>query len=123
MGTAFGGDAAVAVFGAGSGNALTKLTKMFTGAFLILCVGLAALNAKKLRDRSSGIENELKKSAVSAPTAGSAAPFSGVSAPKTPTASVPPARIATNSAAQVLEAISNAVKKAVPPTTDSTPQK
>src|SRR5881397_2389236 len=47
MGTAFGGAATDALFGAGSGNALTKLTKYATGIFFILALGLAFLNARQ----------------------------------------------------------------------------
>lgn len=47
MGTAFGGAATDALFGAGSGNALTKVTKYATGIFFILALGLAILNAKQ----------------------------------------------------------------------------
>src|SRR5437867_3232150 len=47
MGTAFGGAATDALFGAGSGNALTKLTKYATGIFFILALCLAILNAKQ----------------------------------------------------------------------------
>ncbi len=54
MGTAFGGAATDALFGAGSGNALTKVTKYATAIFFFLALGLAILNAKQAnlsRDR------------------------------------------------------------------------
>src|SRR4051794_3576516 len=44
-GVAFGGGATDALFGAGSGNALTKLTKWSAGLFLALSTLLTVLNA------------------------------------------------------------------------------
>jgi protein translocase SecG subunit len=44
MGMAFGGGAADALFGAGSGNALTKLTKYSAGAFFALVILLCFLS-------------------------------------------------------------------------------
>jgi protein translocase SecG subunit len=45
MGTAFGGGATDALFGAGAGNALTKLTKWAAGVFLGLALLLSMLNS------------------------------------------------------------------------------
>src|SRR5580693_7413197 len=45
-GLAFGGGAADALFGAGSGNALTKITKWATVAFMLLSVLLGSLEIK-----------------------------------------------------------------------------
>ncbi|HVU27413.1 MAG TPA: preprotein translocase subunit SecG [Verrucomicrobiae bacterium] len=42
-GLAFGGGAADALFGAGSGNALTKITKWATGIFIVLAILLGVL--------------------------------------------------------------------------------
>ena len=44
-GIAFGGGAADALFGAGSGNALTKVTKYSTGSFLGIALLLSFLNS------------------------------------------------------------------------------
>ncbi len=40
VGQAFGGGATDALFGAGTGNALTKMTKYAAGIFLVLCLVL-----------------------------------------------------------------------------------
>src|SRR3989441_13051192 len=53
MGQAFGGAATDALFGAGSGNALTKMTKYATGVFLLLTLTLAVMNNHQAR--KSGI--------------------------------------------------------------------
>ncbi|HVU07153.1 MAG TPA: preprotein translocase subunit SecG [Verrucomicrobiae bacterium] len=45
-GLAFGGGAADALFGAGSGNALTKITKWATGIFIALAILLGILQNK-----------------------------------------------------------------------------
>lgn len=45
-GLAFGGGATDALFGAGSGNVLTKITKFATVAFFVLVVGLAGAQSK-----------------------------------------------------------------------------
>ena len=51
LGQAFGGATTEALFGAGSGNALTKLTKYSAGGFLVLCVLLAWMNSSWLTRR------------------------------------------------------------------------
>jgi protein translocase SecG subunit len=45
-GLAFGGGAADALFGAGSGNALTKITKWATVAFILISIILGSLEVK-----------------------------------------------------------------------------
>ena len=42
-GLAFGAGAADALFGAGSGNALTMITKWATVSFLVICLGLGLM--------------------------------------------------------------------------------
>lgn len=66
MGTAFGGDAAVAMFGAGSGNALTNMTKYAAGVFLVLCLTVSALNAKQSRGRTEAIRSQVTQPAAPA---------------------------------------------------------
>jgi len=65
-GTAFGGQATDALFGgAGTGNALTLITKYAAGCFFALCVVLAILNARQYANRSR-IKEELKQQAAAA---------------------------------------------------------
>lgn len=61
LGTAFGGGATDALFGAGSGNALTKMTKYATTVFFVLTLSLSVLNAQQSKNRRSGFEKELQK--------------------------------------------------------------
>lgn len=49
MGQAFGGGATDALFGAGSGNALTKLTKYTAGIFFALTLLISILFGKQVR--------------------------------------------------------------------------
>jgi len=60
LGQAFGGATTEALFGAGSGTALTKMTKYSAGGFLVLCVFLAFLNAQSVKNRNAGVLEALK---------------------------------------------------------------
>src|SRR6185436_9341108 len=66
-GIAFGGGATDALFGAGSGNALTKLTKYSATLFIGLALLLAYLNTQKIKQSGKGLERALSTSAKSAP--------------------------------------------------------
>jgi protein translocase SecG subunit len=61
MGQAFGGGATDALFGAGSGNALTKMTKYATGIFFVLTFSLSLLNAQQQKLKRSGLEKSLQE--------------------------------------------------------------
>ena len=54
MGQAFGGGATDALFGAGSGNALTKLTKYTAAIFFVLTLMISILFSKQ--NRSGGVD-------------------------------------------------------------------
>ena len=61
IGTAFGGGATDALFGAGSGNVLTKLTKYASGIFLGLALLLSVLIVRQSYERNRGVIEELRK--------------------------------------------------------------
>jgi preprotein translocase subunit SecG len=65
LGQAFGSGTTDALFGAGSGNALTKLTKYFTAGFFILTLSLSILNAQQAKGKRSGLERALEKASAS----------------------------------------------------------
>ncbi len=71
-GIAFGGAATDALFGAGSGNALTKLTKYSGTFFVVLAIVLSVLNMNAARQGSRKIQQELSRQAgmPSLPAAG-----------------------------------------------------
>jgi len=91
-GVAFGGAATDALFGAGSGNVLTKVTKYATGVFFLLALSLALMqshiHSSSTREFERQTEEASKQAASSAPVA-------------TPTAEVPAAAVtpATSEAA------------------------
>lgn len=64
-GLAFGGGATDALFGAGSGNALTRMTKFAAGSFLGLALVLTILNTQRAGSSVRAIEAELAKRAAS----------------------------------------------------------
>jgi len=66
-GIAFGGGATDALFGAGSGNALTKITKYAAGTFLGLSLVLSVMRANHSEAGSRKLEEELRKKAAAAP--------------------------------------------------------
>ncbi|MFO1460969.1 MAG: preprotein translocase subunit SecG [Verrucomicrobiota bacterium] len=96
LGQAFGGATTEALFGAGSGNALTKMTKYSAGIFLALCVMLAWMNAHLAKTRNSGVEKAIRaKVSAAAPAAVPPAATSAVAplkiAPSTAPVVTPPA--------------------------------
>lgn len=75
-GLAFGGGTTDALFGAGSGNVLTRITKYATGLFLGLALFLAVLRNHHAKSTAQVIASEIDRkataAAVSAPPASSA---------------------------------------------------
>ena len=64
MGQAFGGAATDALFGAGSGNALTKLTKYSAGIFFGLALSLSVLNAYAVKHSQSRLSEITQQQAA-----------------------------------------------------------
>src|ERR1044071_8861583 len=77
-GLAFGGGTTDALFGAGSGNALTKLTKYASASFLPLSLFLGILNPRAHRAGESDVRRALANSrpAATTPVAAPAKPSS-----------------------------------------------
>jgi preprotein translocase subunit SecG len=65
-GVAFGGGATDALFGAGSGNALTKVTKYSATIFLGLSLVLSLMNAHFAREGKTRLEQAIQKQAAGA---------------------------------------------------------
>jgi len=109
LGQAFGGGATDALFGAGSGNALTKLTKYATGIFFVLTLGLSILHAQQAKSKRSSLEalvqkageNDSKATALPAAPASApaAAPTTSTAAPLTTSTNLLTAPAATNKTA------------------------
>ena len=66
-GVAFGGGATDALFGAGSGTALTKITKYCAGLFLGLALFLSILNAHHAPGSDRSLTDKLRQKASLAP--------------------------------------------------------
>jgi preprotein translocase subunit SecG len=105
VGMAFGGGAADALFGAGSGNVLTKITKWATGIFFGMSLVLGMIQTSASRSAASVekmIEQKQSQMPASVPpaTPPPAAPVAGnnnsSSLPAIPAGSVPPAPSPTN---------------------------
>lgn len=99
-GLAFGAGAADALFGAGAGNPLTKITKFAAVAFFALLILIALLQKgvknKPLDKFKSGVEMENKQAVATQPTVGTPA-----IAPVSSSNSIPavaPAAVSTNTA-------------------------
>ncbi len=101
-GLAFGGGTADALFGAGSGNALTKITKGATVVFLMLALVLGYLQDKvHSRGSASDFSKQVQQKQMQS-TAPAAAPAQTAPAPTAPASvpqtTLPAALTATNSA-------------------------
>jgi protein translocase SecG subunit len=120
-GLAFGGGTTDALFGAGSGNALTKLTKYASASFLLLSLFLGILNSRAHRTGESDVRRALANSrpAATTPVAAPAKPSSPFQtlSPSTNLNTKIPVAPTTNAAPLVLT--TNAA--AVPPATTTNP--
>jgi len=72
-GLAFGGGASDALFGAGSGTALTRITKYATGIFLGLSVLLSVMRTHHANTTGRTIAREIERKAAAAAAAATAA--------------------------------------------------
>ncbi len=86
LGQAFGGAATEALFGAGSGSTLSKLTKYCAATFIILCVFLAWMSAYNARMKNEGVLKELN---VAEPSGVTAPALPGLLPTETPVPSTP----------------------------------
>jgi preprotein translocase subunit SecG len=66
LGVAFGGAATDALFGAGSGTVLTKVTKYCATLFVVLALVLSILNTYRANRTNRSLQAELEKQAASA---------------------------------------------------------
>jgi preprotein translocase subunit SecG len=108
LGTAFGSGATDALFGAGTGNALTKLTKYCAGIFFVLTLSLSILNAHqskakqdKLQSAIQEVSAEEEASQPAAPAENPAAPAPATNLLNTITTTLPEATTTTETPAPV----------------------
>jgi preprotein translocase subunit SecG len=75
LGMAFGGAATEALFGAGSGNMLTQVTKYATGLFLVLALALSIMRNHEAHKAGRGMGRLIEEvSSSAAPAATTAQP-------------------------------------------------
>jgi preprotein translocase subunit SecG len=93
MGQAFGGAATDALFGAGSGNVLTKVTKWCAGIFFGLAIALTVMGTYKTTSSGGNLQRLMNEARTTAPTAPPPAPATNAVAPNptVPNPAVPPA--------------------------------
>ena len=80
-GLAFGGGAADALFGAGSGNALTKITKYATMVFFALALSIGIMQDRAHQGNTAAFEKQVDQSQAAVPAA-TPQPVSQPAAPK-----------------------------------------
>ncbi|HVV72297.1 MAG TPA: preprotein translocase subunit SecG [Verrucomicrobiae bacterium] len=107
-GLAFGGAASDALFGAGSGNVLTKITKYSATAFFVLAVALSLLQGNYHRRNTSSFQKKLEQSGqaplttappASTPSTKPSAPIGSTNIPLlTPEATNTPSTTSSNTA-------------------------
>jgi len=125
-GLAFGGGATDALFGAGSGNVLTKITKYAATTFFVLAVVLSVMQRFYHTRTTSVFEQKLQQSSpaplIPAPPA--QAPSTAATSPQTPAAK-PAAVPATNGLRIVTTSVEDTnLPSAIPPApAPSTPAK
>jgi preprotein translocase subunit SecG len=100
VGVAFGGGATDALFGAGSGNALTKLTKYTATAFFILVIILQIMKVSQEGSSSSATRRAFDKlmNSQSAPAMPPAAPNAETAAPAATNAPIMQFNLTSNAA-------------------------
>src|SRR6267378_4392728 len=103
-GLAFGGAATDALFGAGSGNVLTKVTKYGTVAFFVLAMLLAVMQSNDYhspaREFQRKVDEESKRSAAGQPLSPAAPVSSPAVGPEVSNVLAQPVAIPTNPSAQ-----------------------
>ena len=93
-GMAFGGGATDALFGAGSGNMLTNITKYVAAIFFVLALALSLLMQHRAKPGGSALEEELRRQSTAKPAVPAATPAKPTEAPMLLTNQIVPA--ATN---------------------------
>jgi preprotein translocase subunit SecG len=80
-GMAFGGAATDALFGAGSGNVLTKITKYVAGVFFGLAILMAVISGHKPESSAAALAKQLTQAGASSMAPLAAPPAAPVAAP------------------------------------------
>ena len=113
-GLAFGGSASDALFGAGSGNVLTNITKYVATFFFLMAIVLAVLQSSYSSRRTSAFQRQLEKAPSAIPTL----PAPGPATPSTPpkSSALSPAPLTSSN---LLESVPSAPTTPAPATTNT----
>lgn len=95
-GLAFGGAATDALFGAGSGNVLTKVTKYATVAFFVLAMLLAVMQSRYYHKSGAEFKRAVADAAKQTPATAPAASEPTAAPPAAANASTPALLLTTN---------------------------
>ena len=110
-GTAFGGGATDALFGAGTGNALTKITKYATGTFFALSLLLAITNSNRSHRSADEFRQAMKNQAGGVPVQQALPSMASNQLEKAVTSNAPAAKpVATNALLLSTPTTTNAAK-------------
>jgi preprotein translocase subunit SecG len=96
VGMAFGGGAADALFGAGSGTALSQLTKYTATAFFVLVFLLSVLNNHARGGNASELKRQMEKINTTAPSTSGSTPTAPANNPASSATPVIPLTISSN---------------------------
>src|SRR5437763_16908994 len=111
MGQAFGGGATDALFGAGSGTALTKMTKYTTVIFFILTLMLWVLKAQEVKHSRTRLEKTMQQlGQTDHPLPPTPPPAPAATAPNASPAPAPSTLLSTPSTNTLLSAPTNRTK-------------
>ena len=125
-GLAFGGGATDALFGAGSGNVLTKITKYAATTFFVLAVVLSLMQRTYHTRTMSVFEQKLQQSspAPGIPTSPGEAPAAPTTTPQPPTTK--PAAVPSTNALRIVPSVEDTnlpIAIPVTPPTNTSPKK
>jgi preprotein translocase subunit SecG len=121
-GLAFGGAASDALFGAGSGNVLTKVTKYAAVIFFVLAIFLAVMQSRYHAGGTSSLQKKLAGPGAPAPTQTIPGPAPATTpAPTAP--GVTPPTVRTSVTAQASDVPLSPTNITTPTTTAPVPQK
>ena len=110
-GMAFGGAATDALFGAGSGTALTKITKYASIVFFVIALGLSIITSQANK-RGSTLDEKLKGTTSSAASKVTPPPITSAAPQATPADKRPPTEPAPSTTTAPAPAVSPATSAA-----------
>ena len=122
-GLAFGGGATDALFGAGSGNVLTKITKYAAAIFFILAVGLSVMQRTYHTRTTSAFQEGLLKAGPQPGMPATPAQAPAVPPTTPPTPATKPAAVTGSNTLRVLPAVEDTNLPVTVPATPAPPKK